>query len=162
MNCKIDIPYPTIKVEKENSYYADLLYDAYSGMISELTAVNLYSYQHFNISKKYELFAKTIIDIAEVEMHHLEILGKLIKMLGSNPIYVNSKNKFWKADYVIYDNDIIDMLNTDIVAEMEAIKNYKELMNKIDDKYINHIIKRIVLDEEKHLECFNKLKMKYE
>ena len=38
MKVKLNIPYPEIKVEKENLYYAELLSQDYAGIVSEATA----------------------------------------------------------------------------------------------------------------------------
>ena len=38
MKVKLDIPYPEIRVEEKNPYYADLLSQDYAGKISETTA----------------------------------------------------------------------------------------------------------------------------
>jgi bacterioferritin len=45
------LPYPEIKVMEPNKYYATLLLEDYAGMISELTAVNQYSYHSFMLNR---------------------------------------------------------------------------------------------------------------
>ncbi len=161
MDCKVDKPYPRIMVKEKNPYYAKLLYEAYAGMISELSAVTLYSYQNFEMFDFNIEFSNMIKEIAIVEMHHLEILGKLINLLGTTPIYMNSENLLWSSSNIIYNNNIIDMLNIDILKEEESIKYYKFLKTKIEDRNIITIINRIILDEEKHLECFRMFRQKY-
>lgn len=162
MKVKLDIPYPIIKVEEKNPYYADLLSQDYAGDVSELTASLLYSYQHFEIFDKNEEFAKIIEEISIVEMTHLEILGKTIKLLGKNPVYKTCESQrgncvMWSSNNVIYDKDLKDMLKTDIRTEKLAIKNYEHHMEIIDDKYIKEILKRIILDEKRHLQIFETL-----
>lgn len=49
------------------------------------------------------------------------------------------------------------MLRSDIVAETEAIKQYKLHWKIIEDKYIRALIERILEDEEEHLRIFEKL-----
>lgn len=162
MNVKLDIPYPEIKVEDKNLYYADLLSQDYAGDVSELTASLLYSYQHFENFNKNEEFSKLIEEISIVEMKHLEILGKIIKLLGKNPTYKTCESQrgncvMWSSNNVIYDNNLKDMLKTDIKSEKLAIKNYEHHMNIIEDKYIKEILKRIILDEKRHLQIFETL-----
>lgn len=36
---KLDIPYPKVRVEEKNPYYADLLSEDYAGIKGELTAI---------------------------------------------------------------------------------------------------------------------------
>ena len=54
MYYKSNLPYPDIKVEKENIEYARLLSYPYAGLVSEDTATHLYMYQSFILDKKIE------------------------------------------------------------------------------------------------------------
>ena len=76
MNVKVNIPYPEIRVEKENCYYADLLRQDYAGSEGEITAVMLYSFQHFDKFKTNPEISKILEEIAVVEMYHMELLAK--------------------------------------------------------------------------------------
>lgn len=162
MKVKLDMPYPNIMVEKKNSYYADILSDDYAGKVSELTAVMLYSYQHFLKFDTDEDFSKTIEEIANVEMLHMEMLGKIIKLLGKDPVYSTCEASrgdciMWNANNVNYTSDLRQMLKADINSEKQAIVNYKHHLNLIDDKYIKAVLSRIILDEQHHLEIFETL-----
>lgn len=164
MECKVDKPYPEIRVEKENKYYAKVLMEDYSGLVSEMTAINQYVYQSldkFNVDKE---FYDTLENISVVEMLHLETLGKLIKLLGLNPVYKSNYNDYityWSSSFVDYSTNIIDMIRADIRSEKDAINNYTYHISIIDDKYIKEILSRIIEDERKHIECFNTLLKKY-
>ncbi len=154
--------YPEIKVERPNLEYAKLLLQDYAGTVSEDTAVHLYMYQHLLQNEKWEEFAEALEDIAIVEMHHLEILGKLILKLGLNPIYatVDSSNDnviYWTSENVDYTDDIKKMLQVDIQAETLAIEQYELHKEMMDDKYIRAIIDRIIQDEKEHLKIFKEL-----
>lgn len=162
MKVKLDIPYPEIKVEKENAYYADLLGEDYAGQISEATAVMLYSYQHFVQFNKNKEFSKLIEEIAEVEMRHMEILGKLINLLGKEPIYRTCEASrgdcvMWSASNVNYASDLKEMLKVNIDSESAAIRTYEHHKKIIEDKYIKAILDRIILDEKNHLQIFKEL-----
>jgi len=166
VNCKVDKPYPEIKVEGENLYYADILLNDYTGIVSETSAVFLYSYEHIYKFKENIEFSEVMEQISIVEMHHLEILGKLITLLGGNPIFKVKENynnylTYWSSSFIDYENNIIDMLKTNIKGEEQAIKNYKCHASIINDKYIKGILYRIIEDEEKHIECFKILLQKY-
>lgn len=162
MKVRLDIPYPEVKVEEKNTFYADLLSEDYAGKNSEVTAVLLYSYQHFNKFREDKEFAKIIEEIAIVEMKHIEMLGETINLLGKAPIYKTCEAErgdcvMWSSDNVNYSLDLKEMLKIDIESEKRAIKTYSEHKNIIKDKYIKALLDRIILDEIKHLEIFNEL-----
>lgn len=162
MKVRLDIPYPKVMVEEKNPYYADLLSQDYAGNDGELGAILLYSYQHFDKFKTNEELAKVLSEIAAVEMKHLELLGETIRLLGKEPIYKTCESErgncvMWNAASLDYTTDLKELLKVDIKEETAAIKNYKHHKKLIEDKYIKALIDRILLDEERHLEIFNKL-----
>ncbi|MCH5166751.1 MAG: manganese catalase family protein [Erysipelotrichales bacterium] len=161
MELKIDKPYPEIKVENENIYYAQLLQEDYAGPSSETTAIMQYIYQGFDKFQMNPEFSRIISQIAMVEMKHLELLGKTIKALGGKPEFkfVNKKKyiEFWNGSFVDFRTHFKDMLIRDIELEKDAIKSYYKHIKLIDDKYIKVLLKRIIEDELVHLECFNKM-----
>lgn len=162
MKYAFESKYPEVKVEEENKYYATLLLEDYAGINSELTAITQYVYQDFDLFKEYPEVSEALARIAVIEMRHLELLGKTIKLLGIKPEYKYQSNyppciKFWNSSFVNYDTYIIYALNSNIIQEEIAIKNYKYHLNIINDKYVKELIRRIILDEEVHIECFKKL-----
>ena len=160
MDCKVDKPYPEVRVEKPNIEYAKLLLEDYSGIASELTSITQYVYQKFDKFNVDEYFSETLSRIAMVEMKHLELLGETIKLLGIEPRYITKDNNiytYWTSRTVDYKTNISDMLYSDIKIEKEAIEKYKYDLSVINDKYIKQTISRIIEDEEKHIECFKML-----
>ena len=160
MNCNIDIEYPEIKVERKNKEYAYYLLEDYAGVTSELTAITLYVYGHIINKETNKELSKTLKGIFISEMHHLEILGSLIKLLGVKPVYKTINNNTltpWNSNYVNYETDPVKSLLFNIESEVKAIKQYKEHIELIDDIYIKKILERIILDEIEHIKCFNKL-----
>lgn len=159
MKCLVNKPYPKIRVEKKSLETAKILSHLYASNESEMTAINQYIYETLVLENKE--IASIIRDIAIVEMHHLEILGKLINCLGCMPIYADSnynETNYWNSDYVYYDTDLKTILDINIEAETKAIYNYQMVLNVIDDIYVKENIKRILEDEYLHLEIFEKLK----
>lgn len=162
--CLIDKPYPEPKIICKNAYYANILLQDYAGAVSELTAITLYSYQHIVGEGKYKDYAELIGGISIVEMKHLELLGETIKLLGIKPAFIDSacyNGKLWTASYVNYTTDIKEMILSDIRAEADAIKNYQEHIELIEDKYIDKLLARIIEDEKLHLRLFEKIYGKY-
>lgn len=157
-------PYPEPKVECENVFYANLLLQDYAGMVSEFTAVSLYSFQHIVSDKEYKDYAELIGGISMVEMKHLELLGETIKLLGRKPAFIScscNEWEYWKASNVDYADNILDMLRADIRAESEAIENYNKHLEMIGDKYIRKLLDRIIIDEKLHLKLFENMYNKY-
>lgn len=159
MKFKVDLPYPDPKVEKCNIEYAKILMNSYAGEVSEDSAIHLYIFQHIVLKNKYKEYSLILEKIAIVEMKHLELLGETIRLLGIEPIFM-SYDKIkkglipWKSSYVNYNTNIKDMIKIDIGKEEEAIKNYKNDMKIIKDRYIRSLLERIIKDEELHLEIF--------
>lgn len=155
------IPYPKLNVERKNIMLANIILENYSGNVSELSAVLKYVYQKINL-KDTDL-AKIIGKISIVEMHHLEILGKIINQLGIKSCYISSNNHiFWNASNVCYEVDnICYMLKNNIAQEQDAIAGDRGLICKTYDNNIIDIIKRIIMDEKVHKEIFEEILNNY-
>lgn len=167
MEYQLNIPYPKARVEAKNIYYGQLLLEDYASTISEETAIHLYFYQALITKEKDPVLAKVLHEIAITEMHHLQLLGETIHLLGVDPKYrtINSYTKedcFWKASYVPYEKDIIDLLKIDIQAEEEAIRHYQSHRNQISDIYVKNLLTRIIEDERLHLQIFHDFLYKIE
>ena len=162
MKCYIDKPYPKVQVERKSDELASILSHLYASEEGELTAIHQYSYQSFITLD--DGINKILESISIVEMHHLELLGKTIYLLGKDPIFGewNKKNIcYWNSDYVYYDTDLKTMLEIDIEKEKKAISNYQMVLQVIEDEFVKKLIKRILEDEYLHLEIFMKLRQKY-
>jgi len=150
--CSAPGPYPPIKVLARNPFYASLLLDDFAGLVSELTAVTQYSYNHF-VTEEEEV-GKLMECVSIVEMLHLEMLGEMIKLLGGDPKYVDSRGRFWTADYVYYAKEPYEILTSAIASEKEAIEQYRRHQQLIGDPYIVNLLERIIKDEVRHIELF--------
>lgn len=158
LNSKKNISYPKLMNVRQNKRYAELLYNNFSGEAGELTAVTQYIYEHIEL-KKYDSFSKILLSIAIEEMHHLDLIGDLIKKLGKKAYYINNENCFWNAKNVKYHfNNIYDMLSYNIETEKQAIIEYKQAIKYTQNKSIKNLLERIILDEQTHLEIFNRLR----
>lgn len=159
MKYYVDKPYPTPRVLGKNKHYANILSAAYSGKISEQTAIHQYLYQYLSLD--IEEYKIALEKISMVEMHHFELLGKTIFLLGKEPIYAtigtNLDPIYWTSEYVPYTVDLEDLLKIDIESEQMAIRNYKIMNQEIKDPYIVALIERIIEDEELHLKIFYEL-----
>lgn len=158
MECKeffkpIDKPYTKVGDIKKNPHYARLLLNAYGGMVSELTGILTYRYQHLIIESTHECIARALSKISIQEMHHLELLGDTIIALGGDPMYMNRMGQPWTSQYVNYSKGIRKMLIDDINTERMGIADYENLIKLIPEPLVQNLLKRIIEDEECHIEA---------
>ncbi len=157
-SCELLVPYPLVRTEGKNLYYASLLTNDYAGIVSEMSAVTGYMFQH--LSSTNAKISNTLKCISIVEMRHLGIIGKLITAFGGNPrIAVQSgcKSTFWNAQYINYETNPRFFLKEDIANERAAIANYNIRINQLSDNYVKAVLERIILDEENHIRLFRAL-----
>lgn len=153
-------PYPPITPQKNPCCYARLLAEDYAGVQSELTAITQYLYQSVQTQAEPAL-SKTLAHIARDEMHHLQILAKLIRALGGDPQYRARTNPtmghFWSGQNVCYQTAVADLLFQDIQGEKAAIEGYRRRIACILDESVRQNLQRILLDEERHLALLTRL-----
>jgi len=159
--CASDLPYPKVQVEQKNVLYGEILLQDYVGMESEETAIHNYLYQSV-IQESHKEIATCLEQLAKVEMHHQKILAKLINLLGVDPKYrtiecFQDRPIYWKAQYVNYEQNIEKALEIAIRSEERAIFQYQNHIRIIQDKYIQEVLKRIILDENLHIETLKNL-----
>lgn len=150
-----NMPYPEIKVSGKNEEYANLLRNDYVGFVSEMTSTSQYMYHHIVVEDIDPQISNMLRNIGLVEARHLDILGKLIFLLGEKPTYF-AGNDFWNGEYIFYGNNILEQLEADLQGEHDVIENYRKNIALIDDPYIKAILERIILDEEVHVKLFEK------
>lgn len=161
----INTPYPKIEVMRKDPNFAYKLLYVYAGNVSELSAITQYSFQSFYL-KKYKDLSNILERISEVEMQHLKILAELILELGLTPYYVTygccNKPTPWNSDFIDYTTEYRNMLLSNINSEVTAIKDYNRLISETNDSNIINILKRIIMDEKRHVEIFNELLKQYD
>ena len=143
---------------RQNQRYANLLYDNFAGSTGELNTVMQYIYEHIEL-KRYGNFSKILLSIAIEEMKHLELIGELIRRLGRKAYYIDKNQCAWNTQNIKYHfNNVYDMLIFNIESEKQAILGYKEVAKYTQNKSIKDLLDRKILDEQTHLEIFNRLK----
>ncbi|NLH00378.1 MAG: rubrerythrin family protein [Clostridiales bacterium] len=156
--CELRIPYPPPKAEKKNILYASLLTNDYAGIISEMSAVSVYTYQH--IATPYGRISEVLRCISAVEMRHMKMLGSLIVSLGGNPriaVKLGRGYNYWSSQCISYETNPRIYLREDLACERAAITSYKLRITQIDDNAVRKVLERIILDEERHVELLTAL-----
>lgn len=155
----MEIPYPPIQVSGSNQAYACLLGMDYCGSVSEMSAITQYINNENRLSAAKCNAAKTILGIAMAEMVHLQKIGELIILLGGNVDYTSrqprGRLRMWTPEYLTIPGNPLKMIMADIEAEKAAINQYQEHIKMINDKYVNDVLERIILDEEYHILWLN-------
>lgn len=150
-------PYPKIEVSKPNLRYAHILSQDFASAKGEMTAIFEYLYQHWILGNIDSEFAKLLARIAVVEMHHLDILGQLIVLLGGTPQCASIQHNrpiVWNGGMMNYTKQLKDMLTFNLYLEQSAIDAYTAHARGIEDPNVSAILLRIVQDERIHLQIF--------
>jgi bacterioferritin len=144
-----------IKVEGKNKKYASYLKECYSGKFSDLSTFLLFKYEYILFNKTDNSFSINMNKISIDSLLHLEILGKLISLLGEKPDLV-------PVDVIknFYFNDKTTLLELNIRLIKEKIILYTNTMNNIEDKYIKDILKNFITEEIKNLKILELLQLK--
>ena len=151
------LAYPTVQVSAPNLVYAQMLTSAFASAKSELSTVTQYIYFSWILDKQESQLRDSFRHIAQVEMHHLDLLGQTITALGGNPIYRSvpcTRASFWNACMLQYQGNKEKALRISIAGEQEAIDGYHRLSKLIQDQNITNLLQRIILDEQIHLQIF--------
>lgn len=162
MELKVDKEYPSLDGITEDYKTLRVLSPAYAGGRGELTAVLQYVYQSILLGRigKKEM-SKTVLGIAINEMHHLELLGTAITMLGAPPAFTACLPYpigYYSASNVNYAKSPCEMIEADIAAESNAIADYRKILACISCEPLTRLIERIIEDEEMHLVAFESMK----
>lgn len=152
-----DEMYPVVAVERCNLQYAKLLLPGLNNGKSETSAVMAYMYQHWVLDCQYPLIGNTVYRIGKVEMHHMEMLGELITLLGARPSFCCCKHACWSGSMLDYSTDLKSMLLNNIRDEEGAVHFYLSTAKIIKDERICILLKRIAKDEELHMQIFKNL-----
>ncbi|MDE7187562.1 MAG: rubrerythrin family protein [Lachnospiraceae bacterium] len=151
----LPFPYPPMKVQEQNQFYANLLTMDYCGSVSELTAITQYIHGESCMCCEHCAQAKTLIGIAMAEMMHLQKLAELIILLGGSINFSvptrNGRPQMWTPEYVNMTSGMSGIISSNIEAERAAISQYEQHMRMIEDSCVNAVLARIVQDEEYHI-----------
>lgn len=154
---EVNEPYPEVSDIKRNTKYAAIISGAFAGKGSESTAIAQYSTHRFYLPDYPEAY-RAYKYIAFVEMRHWYMLGQLILMLGLSPKLASYEtNAFWSGGYPEYEYSFDSIIRTDIRGEWGAIEHYQRMIKQIDDPQIQALFRRIIMDEEKHVQILTGL-----
>ena len=155
------VPYPELSNVVLDDKLGRMVYDAYSGSKSELTTILTYVYEYLTNGDFDEVVTFLKI-MSKQEMKHLELLGEILVSLGMEPYYMSTYGNKWCSDNVKTTFGCLeDMLKFNIEGEKEAIRGYQNLVEMCGNESIKAVIRRIIKDEENHVQIFEILRKKY-
>ena len=147
-------PYPEVKGAHDPAAVA-ILKEDYAGAHGELTGILQYIFQQGRIEDN-EALSNALLQIAIVEMTHLDMLGDAIVALGGNPSFDDGKY-YWDASKVNYATGLKDMLAANIASEETAIADYERHAALMKNESVKALLERIIKDERLHLRFFREL-----
>lgn len=150
------VPYPKLNILEKDLEFANRLYNDFSGKVSEMTAIMQYIYQQICLKENKEV-SKVLLEIAEVEMRHFEIIGSMIKSLGRQPYYIYDKRcQAWDSTNICYQiEDVISAMYMNIDGENMAIAAYTKDKDCTHNESMKAMFDRIIMDERSHIVIFN-------
>lgn len=160
------LPYPPVQPSAENPYYAAAMLDNIGGQISEMSAASLYFYNQLS-SDSWQEISEAFHEMAAVELHHLEIFGRLAMGLGAAPRLwstcgcLNNRCRYWTPAYLSYKNSLEDLLAISMAAEERSRQKYLMQAAWIEDENVRDNLHRIAEDELLHLQILKGLYQKY-
>lgn len=160
----LNLPYPVISVIEENSRYGNILLQNYSGEISHFSLSSQFNYYELVSFKTSPVISAVLKGISKIDNYHMNILGKLIVLLGEDPRYWINRKKtshYWNPKFLKYTNKIDEILKNCIYFKTNLISQYEKTLLEIDDDKIVAILKRILSDQEFHLKLLIELQEKY-
>lgn len=157
-------PYPPVCIKEQNPLYGRMMLDNMGGQESEMSTIGLYIYNSIFLTSDTARIAEIFKNISIVEMHHLKIFGQLADQLGESPrLWTHRQNRmfYWTGGYINYFTDLPKILLSALNGEKQAVRKYREQCQRIQDEDIQKCLKRIILDEELHIEILESLCKKY-
>ena len=135
-----------------------ILKDLLSLRDGEIAGVMQYLYQSQIAKDVDEEIAELFQEISIVEMEHAELLMSAIISFGGDPRYDNSRGQPFTTSYLNYSTKLKEMLELNIADEQQAIKNYLQAQQSVNNQSLKKLLGRIAEDEKLHLEAFKNLK----
>ena len=154
---RVDLPYPDVIVSGPNPAYAAKLSGIFAGKGSESTAIAQYSTHRF-FTQSYPAVYTAYKYIAFTEMTHFSLLGQLILQLGTWPkMFSYEDRRWWSGEDPAYHRLIRPIIQSDIEGEHGAIAHYTRVIGEIPNENIRALLRRIIMDEQRHIEVLTQL-----
>ena len=156
----VDLPYPAVEAGVQCKDYAYAMLSNVGSSSSEMSTISRYFYNSVILSSEYGAFAECFHRISIVEMHHLNIFATLAYQMGADPrLWSLQKRRpyYWTPAYNNYPREIRELIENSIRGEEGAVQKYTRQSQIINDANIIENLKRIILDEQRHIEILHEM-----
>jgi len=105
--------------------------------------------------------ARILMKIAQVEMLHFNMLGRYITALGGNPKYQmvsGGRLVIWNGGTINYAQEFPKIVSYNIILETSTMDNYVLQAERVMDKNLSAMLRRLAEDEKVHLTIFKAMK----
>lgn len=147
-------PYPDLCIAGKNPEYAQAMLSNVGDVDSEMSAISRYLYNSTITGELFEEISTCFHRIMIVEMHHLDLYGRLAMMLGVDPRLWSCQDQgmvYWSPSYNTYPGRVDLLLENAIKGEEDTIRKYTTQAEWIRDCHIKAILNRVILDEKLHI-----------
>lgn len=157
-NCRCSLPYPSLESPAASPAWIPMLKNLYAGRRSELGAITQYCYQSIILSRTCREIAETLRGMAMVEMHHMEMLGKLVLLCGGTPDFSGGRPcQWWNGSFSNRRKDLCGILLINLRDEVAAVDAYLKAASAISDPQISRLLRRIAMDESHHAQLLREM-----
>ncbi len=166
IRCSLDLPYPEPAACAPSEIQGQMILNCFAGKCSELTAILQYLYDGIHLDEISPEVGNLLTSISKTEMYHFLLLGRLCCSFGVDPKYcafVKNQQRWWNAtpNVLRYSRGIGVSLLANIEGEKQAITQYSMLIEKLTDENARLLIKRIIMDEQLHIDLLSEAFAKY-
>jgi Mn-containing catalase len=165
----------TVRVDRPDPRFGNMLLEQFGGANGELAAAMQYSVQGLNCEDPAR--KDLLMDIGTEELSHLEIVGTLARMhlkpmkfnreqAEADPLIAiaggggvnlfNSMGSAWTADYLKITGELDVDLRSNIAAEARAKIVYERLINFCDDSGTKDALQFLMTREITHMKAFTR------
>ncbi|MDR2525744.1 MAG: rubrerythrin family protein [Oscillospiraceae bacterium] len=154
-----DYPYPEVTPNGKNAAHARALLHNCAGEASEATSAMLYMYDGIVLEKNAEI-ARAFRQITATERKHLELFAALAFALGADPrLWTAAQGglRYWTPRSIPYTVAPRRALENALALEYVTIARYERQAREIRDEGVQLLLRRVLLDEQLHVELFRSL-----
>jgi rubrerythrin len=149
------LPLDDVLVNTRAARYAE------NAQTNELNAISNYIYQVIIFEEMIPSLAEIFENIALNSMNHYEILGKLIKKLGTNPaVHTRVQNTPLNYNFTtIQQANMIakKAIEENIIDEEKASMDYRKLAENSSDSAVATIYRRLSNDKDEHAKMLKQI-----
>ncbi len=164
----------TVRVDRPDPSFGNMLLEQFGGANGELAAAMQYSVQGLNCDDPER--KDLLMDIGTEELSHLEVIGMLTRMhlkpmknkrnaaeadpliavIGGGGVNLyNSMGSAWTADYLKVTGELDVDLRSNIAAEARAKITYERLMDFTEDQGTLDALQFLMTREITHMKAFS-------